>query len=441
LFPGRLDLGIPTLSIEIDFPKLNEIVLSYSMRCNQIVLNHKTQLFSKIQNLKNRLDKESIIIEIEKLYGEGAKTIIENFDQYFERIQMYKNTVLTRNTKETIEKLRIGTQLDELDDDFPEEYMKKRKDQAIAEVYFPNETKINTYRLNLQQIDSALALFKLNLESLKIQQERYSEKLQKELVELSSFLSDIVERVESRVTANYQDVLAKAVEDYTKSYKIFEIDISTKKTLRKKTILKWILTSGLIFLVGYCCLRFWKIVTPSNVIIDILTGLIVMVIGNLIGWGFASFKTDVKKIILKDAEVFQREWHTRLLEMFGEEFWQSTTKLAIDEKYGGHVQTLSQIFKVKVDPLILEINDHNQNLLNQMKVYYGNFTEIVNSYNNLVEDFKNNFNGIFSDPEKNLAKIGDITRSIKAKAIEPSFDLLHTTQADLENVKAQIDNI
>ncbi len=441
LFPGRIDLSIGSQTLDVDFSKLNDYEASYLRVVTDLILDIRSDMRNKLGQIRSQITKESLIKLLDQLYEQGKTNISENFDQYFERIQMYRSTVLTRNTKETIEKLRIGTQLDELDDEFSDDYISAMKAQAIMEVYFDNNSEISDLQQFCETINSALWEIRKEVDNLSIPLSFEKNSLGKEGIDLSQYVITLISTSESSLNRIYQSRLNELLEQHTENYGNYIKSISELKKTRRRQMLKWTLVAGLCTILFYIGLRFSNIIKPPTIIFDIITGLAATVIGNVIGYIFSMLKADIKKLSAINTDKFIKQEKNELLQMFNEDFWDELSKKAIEPRTDANPIFLRNLFNKKLEPIILNINFKYQVILTELQTANKKMISLIEKYREKLDFFYNKHIVIFQDTDNNVGKIEQITRRIKETAIKPSFDLLNETTNNLENVKREIQDL
>lgn len=441
LLPGRISFAFPYHNLEIDFAKINDHAKSYSEGINRIISEVKQNFRSKTFLFKSHTAKEMLVKSIIKLYSQGEVNINENFEQYFEKIQMYRGAVLTRNTKETIEKLRIGTQLDELDDDFSEEFMAEMKSKAIKEVYFLNAPLVNEFQASTASANAELEIQKQEIDKIAIPYSLTHNILAREDVDITQLTEILIDKAEQIANTDYQNNLDTVLNTHTKNYRAYLESLSKIQLHKKRSILKWSILAGFIFVSAYLGLRFSNTLKPSTIIMDVIIGLIITLIGNFIGYLFGVFKTDAKKITAITKKQFVEKERLELLRLFGEDFWDDVSKKLTEPKTELNYVFLKDIFSRKCDPILNLLTIERQEILNKLIALNIETTQILGNHKTNLNNFYNKHYVIFSDHEKNLDKIGHITKHIKETAIKPSFDLLNETTENLENVKMQIGSV
>lgn len=438
-FPNRINLGDFEELTTIDFSRMNDVVNRYADKSFDTISYYKNAMLSKVDSIRNLAKRELVITTINENYAQGSKIITENFSDYFEMIQMYKNTVLTRNTKETIEKLRIGMQLDELDDDFPEEFKQLSKEQAISGIYFLKDEDIANHRASLNTIDHKLMDIRVSIEIIVPERHINRQNFQKEDLSISNLLQSSIQESEEQLNLAYREKLLQFVEDHSRLKSEYSLATGSHQKHRKKVILKWTLLTGALMLILYVGLLNYEVIMPTTLFWGIIIGLITTGIGNVLGFGFGSFKADVGKMLVKHKQQFSDSIKEKFKARFDEEFWIEFSKISPDGR--GRMQQFINEFNNRLTPIITQINNKNQFILSTLQNKNTEIKSCIDDYNSKINLLHNKFQTLFIDPEKNLEKIKAITLMVKTKAIEPSFELLENTKSNLEEVKHQIEII
>ena len=79
--------------------------------------------------------------------------------------------------------------------------------------------------------------------------------------------------------------------------------------------------------------------------------------------------------------------------------------------------------------------------MDTIRRYDVEYRRLRNEYERNVEDVFERTASYFSDASKNLERLNQVAARVKARAIEPSFDLLASTRESLNDVKKQIQAI
>jgi predicted GTPase len=131
-------------------------------------------------------------------------------NRYSDKLHEFLNS--TKSTKETIQKLRIGQQLDQLDDNFSEQFKMETKEEAVVEVYYPREPKINTYRASAQGFYNSADNLKRDIESIALLKDRSRDNFQKEDFKVFELMDDVIQSVEREVNQFYQEKRLAVIE-------------------------------------------------------------------------------------------------------------------------------------------------------------------------------------------------------------------------------------
>lgn len=441
LFPSRIGFSPSINKIEIDYSKLNDYLASYKKEVIDLLKDSRQVIRFKIKEFITTIEKEMTLTCLENLYKNGSLSINENFDKYFERIQMYRSTVLTRNTKETIEKLRIGIQLDELDEEFEEDFINEMKTKAINNIYIKNSNDLNKFRTKKELYISKISDIKIALNKITIKELPNGSTLTKEEIDVSDLITQLTNSREENANKVYQVKLNNILSSHKEAFDIHKKNLKQKKQNRNRSIIKWTILVGFLFLISYGLLYYFNYVVTSTITAAILTSIAANLIGNLVGFIFAKFRLDLNKIEALSNSEFVAIQKSKLLHEFDENFWIELSNNGTDENMNSIPTSIKKAFNTKLISEIDTILTHYQSIQDSFLKEKSNFLIFVDQYQKDISDFFNKFNLVFSEQDHNSSEIIKITKHIKEVSIKPSFSLLAETTKNLELVKSKIHSI
>jgi predicted GTPase len=438
LFPSRIDIDYSEPSIEIDFSKLNFEHKEFSDALNSVLFSEKTRLRTKAISIKGFLNKELLIKQTDLLYREGNNVISDNFDQYFEKIQMYRTSVLNRNTKETIEKLRIGKQLDGLEVEFPPEFISEMKEKATLQVYYNNELDKNELldkkNICLDEIND----LRVKSDNLAFKKEAVWDLLTKENHNVAALFQEMSNTTEIGINLVYQNKLQSAMEQHSLSFSEYQTKSKEIEKGRKRRIIFWVLGFTLIGVILYFCLKYFSILPPATLGIQILIGIGVNAIFPLLGLLIGRVRNDLKILLTDNKNTFLNSQRAKLFQAFSESSWDEIGKKIPDFKNENNLNSIVHALNEKGDPIIQAVLDEKQQSFLQLIEIDRQINTELKKYQNQLMTYYNKQSVIFKEETKNLENIGMITKQIKETAIKPSFDLLQETSTKLDQVRLKI---
>jgi len=440
ILPKKFQLEAFSHTIDIDFSKLNDPLKKYADAVFNEVQSNRLLVLNKVESFRQTMSNQLIVKNVDQVYQDGSTVISENFSSYFEMVEMYKNTVLTRNTKETIQKLRIGQQLDELDDNFSEQFRTATKDEAIVQIYYASGPKILEFQQSLLEFDLKAGEIKNKVSDLTIVKIQNYERFQKEAVETSTLFVDFIQTIEQDVNLLYTTKRDQLVAEHKAKYREFEQLAEVRKKDRRKAMWKWSGVAAFISLVVYLILYKFNIIPDNTIPVVIGLGLVTTLIGQLFGFFVTGVTKDLNKILIRYKEEFRKNAKEKLNESYSDNFWEDTAK-KINDSVSKKQSAIEGIFDERLAPYYAEIHAGSNESLRTIGEQNAKLNALMDDYNNRVLIFHDLFQVIFSDPDQNIEKIKEITRRIKDKAIQPSFGLLEDTKAELEGVSKKITEI
>ncbi|MDN3692871.1 50S ribosome-binding GTPase [Chryseobacterium tructae] len=441
VLPSRIDFFDIDDTLEIDFSKMDSSVISYLNRLYLLADEERSKLMGRLDQFKAAMDRQQVINALEDVYKQGADNITENFDKYFDVIEMYKASVLTKNTKDTIQKLRIGKQLDELDDEFPEHYKQEKKEGAILSIYPRKDQKILDLKKDLTEVEDNILQLKRELGSDTIRRNStVNIFFQKEEFRIVDIMEEARLAIEMEINRLYQEKLLIAFEDHRSSFQEFREQQQKQKKTRQKAIFKWTGIAAISGILIYLLMVKLNMVTPTAVRWTIGFGVISSTVFALIGNLITRLRTDLNKMTERHHKKFKQKAKEQLRLTFNEDFFNTLSASLADARPKKRI-SLERIYEEKLTPVTSQANSDIMQVLDGLASKNALFVEQQRKYLSLVSQFQSLFLGIFSNPDENVKKIRVITQQVKEKSIEPSFTLLKNTKNDLEQVKDQIENI
>ena len=439
LFPTRIGFQLEKTAIDVDFSKVDDLLNGLLQKINDIIQGNKNLLRGLLNQLSLICNEPRLIKSLEEQYKTGAASIIDTFSQYFERIQMYQSTVLSRNNKETIEKLRIGTQLDELDDRFDEAYMETRTDEAILRIFPDTIAKRLAFTQQLAVHSRTAGDIRNKLNDIDRLRREENEPLGKGQMDVSDLISQLTQAKETNINKLYELRLDETLNAHHGAFIRFEDELEKKRKNRKWIIFKWTIVSGLITLGIYIILRYLNYLSASTMTASILAGISANLIGDLLGFVYSSLKNDTKKITANSTKEFLSIQRTFLYHQFDETFWDSlTAALTKDNLSQWHLAIMKSSYQVPILEAWQKLIGSGQILHNELVISIKQSNELIEKIKHYEKAFFNDFLPVFADTEYNAAIIEEITRQIKEVSIKPLFDLLENITKKLQGVKTEI---
>lgn len=441
VLPLRIELSNIDEKLEVDFSKMDTSIISYLNTLYNLADDQRNRLIGRSEVFISAINKHVVINALDDVYKQGGDTISENFDKYFDVIEMYKASVLTKNTKDTIQKLRIGKQLDDLDDEFPEQYKLTKKEEAISEIYPKKDEKISELKTAVNEIEDTILSLKrqLNLERI-TRDNTVNTFFAKGEFKISDIMEEAILSIETEINKLYQEKLLKIFDDHRQDFLLYNNQQQKQKNVRKRAIIKWTGIATICGFLFYVLLLRLNMITPTAIGWTIGLGLATSGIWAFMGNIWAKFKNDLAKMTERHKKTFQIRATERLKSTFNDDFFNFLIT-AVAEARPKKLPTLERMYETKLEAVIQSTNTEISQILNDLTNKNSLLIREGNKYLNLVSQFYSIFNSIFSNQDENISKIRLITEDIKQKSIEPSFILLESTKRDLEEVKSQIETI
>ncbi len=437
LFPNRFDYMPSYEKTEIDFSRLNEPVNALLEKLTATSHDSRNSLKWKLLQLRSLAEKEVLINSVLEQYSVGRTAIADGFDQYFEKIQMYRTAVLNKNTKETIQSLRLGGELDSLDQEFDPDFMSQMKDEASAFVYSDNAVDVLALRNRVQGLISEAANLRSELEQIPNIKRHDQIVFGKESISMLSFLTGIYERKLEMINLGYQAEISGIIERHRARYKRYLSEIGELKDKRRRFL--WGIT-GIVILLGllsFVAYRFYGIGSPTTLVGEIFLAIATGLFCQVVAVAIFDVKMNFGRISADFGARFSEESRAEILAALDENFWEVLAS-KIEGKTAVNVAVLRNVFRGKVDPVVakrLEICQDQQNKYNEIG---KRFDVLLKSYKDALTEFYTVYSAVFADIDGNTLELSKTTRKVKELAIKPSFDLLEETMNNLIGVRSEL---
>jgi predicted GTPase len=436
LFTARLDYEFPEQTLEIDFSKFHDTMDSINSRLISILYEVKGAIRYQLNHIKTITSKEELINRLAKLYSSGRSAIYENFAEYFDKIEMYQSAVLTKNTKETIEKLRIGGQLDALDKNFSESFMSGMKTKAVDSVYEPFDKPVDELRQKGEQLNRTVMELKKGLEGVSVNKEELT-KLPKDIINVSALIGEISQKKEQVINLIYQDKLVDVIDSHRQNYRKYEDHLVELKRYRRKQFFIWGLSILVLCIVGFVLYKTSSLASPTTSLGEIIISIGSTLLLDSFILLIVHFKTSIKRVKNQKEKEFVAKAKADILQEFSESFWDDLTK-----KVGENIEVNNGYVRDKIGGKIHPIIDGlllgYQKTLEELLAVHKSMESNLQIYKQDLTNFYNKFSLIFSQSDSNSEKISAITKEIKEQSIKPSFELLDETWNGLHRVDQKI---
>ncbi|KGE13800.1 50S ribosome-binding GTPase [Sphingobacterium deserti] len=440
IFPNSIKFDLLEDELEVDFTKMDSHVLEYVKLSYQLADQQRVSLLSKIEDFISVLKQKHVILTLEKLYQDGVETFDLNFEKYFDVIEMYKASVLTKNTKDTIEKLRVGKQLDELDDDFPDQYKQLKKQEAIASVYSKKETYTGDTKILINDLEMEANSLKREINGFKIEKLHTSPFFKREKFKVLEPLEQTNIEIQNNLNAVFQEKLLKAYESHRLKYLEFDKMRVKQKKSRFYAIIKWCGISAMIGLATVLIILKFNVSTETTFAWEVFYAILGTIVSGLGGFLYGMARNDLNTMTEKLSTAFTENSKLSFNAEFNDDFF-NRLEQSISDSRQKKLPSLEDAFRNRVNFAKSVTDAEVKGVLNALMLINGRLSEIVSKYSNLIVEYQQVFSAVFSSPNANLDKITVLTTEIKQKSIAPSFALINNTKIELERVKEQIESV
>ncbi len=375
--------------------------------------------------------------ECETEVNNAQHSLTLDLNQFFRNAELYRDGVFSHTTKESISTLGIGARLDALESEFT----KNDKMSFIGETMqtlFPDFNEISAKGLtNFAALEKDVRPLIVDLNDLKIPSPvagsrdvgPIKDSVESELLDsIGNQLRDDVGHLGSRINIQLSGAIAEGNRQY-------ETDISTARRRRQARYAAIILGAATVVFIGYLFYRFLNRDVPQDIFNSVIWNLAAETIAVCVGVFIARWRDDFPKTTKRILEDSQAILRGKVLGIVDEELQSHT----LDDSNLSNKLVESYRSVIDNDP-----DGWNQIVAERMEVirkYDTEYRRLRREYERNMEEVFEHTSSYFSDASKNLQRLNEVAARVKARAIEPSFELLASTRESLNEVKKQIQAI
>lgn len=393
-----------------------------------------------LTNLQEQVGQQATLCSADKRITAAKESLKADLGQFFQNVELYRSGVFSHATKESIATLGIGAKLDALETEFTdtdkEEFTRSARDDL-----FPGADALVTSAMTrasdlsktlLEVIEEARAVRveqpEGNLEAL--QQTVNSER--DELgEELKAGLQNEIDQFCSGLSVTLASLIVQAKGQCD----------SDLWLLRRARIKRYSIAFGLTAVI-FACASFVYLHSgqpaPSSFSGQALLNLGCGALVEVLVLGTLKFSENAPKLLDDTRE----RVHVKL---------QDEIKDTIDKGLNG--LTLNTLNDQVLSNKVAVIYEHAMSMpspawqaraedsLASIRSLFARHGDLRRTFVSILQDVRQGALEYFSDSSRNLAVLNKVAGRIKAKAIEPSFELLEHTKEELSSVKTEVDSI
>jgi len=406
---------------------------------NKIIEDSHTNIGSNFNFLNNRLVNLQPLKEFEEIVESACTSLEKDIDTYFGNVYIYRAGVFSIHVKEAISKLGIGKQLDDLESDFDEEF-KELKKREVKEKLFPKiNNLVASFANKLQKILITCKQYREEVRNLDLNNIKKPLNYSDVAIPEDGTTSTILQSLERHVNQYSQKIVWEIFQRLNSLMTEYDINIRRLKRKRRKRFTSIVLSSGLIFLIVYLAVQYLNYIPEQTISIIILLSLVSNFFGDFLGF-FVAKVFDRSPIQINETK---KEYEKKVLFIYDEIVDSKLKEFSLKDNI---IVPLTQSLRVILSNVFETVKGcdpyvRSLSIYKRLQNYNITYQKISDEYLGCVEELYSNFSKFFSNIEANLAKLRQISQSIKEVSIEPSFKLLATTHDELRTVNEKIREI
>ncbi len=378
--------------------------------------------------------------EFEKIIATAEGSLTGDLNQFFQNVELYRSGVFSHTTKESIATLGIGSQLDELESEFAEDYRSELTAEAITEI-FPGVVELAVESATRSSSLSAKVKDLLEgIRTLKIEkpEEVYSEIEAAAVAERSAFHSELSRQAQTDVDRICESAALRLAALLVSTKNNYDAEMKGAAHARKRRYLWIVTTASLIALAIFLGYHYLASTAPQSIFQTIIWGLASTLLGNAGGFLVARLRDKYPET----TQTIKERFGVSLREEVHKAVDAETQSHRFDVLNEGYIG--SRLRAIYTHVLLMPSDSWHAKAteyLRSLREQYAHLEGIRLSYITLIDDIHRQSVRYFTDATKNLEILNTVAGKIKERTIEPSFTLLDTTQRQLEYVKKEIESV
>jgi predicted GTPase len=390
-----------------------------------------------LEDMQRAIHGRHVISRTEEIVHKAQASLENDFQRYFNIVQVYRVGVFSHNTKPSIAKLGIGAALDKLETEFTvedkESITLETKQQlfpsfaeGIAETVTEFAAILDEIRLLLAEITQVKIERAPTLDNLIKSQ--LSEDIPIFFDRLANELQREAEDFLARAQTKFQSVLATSIGGYNSDL------LAARRDRRNKYATAAALVAG-IWVVIYILYVLIRRPVGQSAVEVVLWGLAINLVWEILVLGFIKFRDKFPAT--------KSELKTLHIAKLREEMAQAKAELTRNYQF---LATQPSSLGSRLDKVYATVLSSSEDAWNataremyeKIRNWNAAFEQLRIRYIAAINSLAKNCSTYFENPSKNLETLKEASEAIKQRAIEPSFKLLENTEQELNSVREEL---
>jgi predicted GTPase len=398
------------------------------------------ELRRALSSLQDQIIQRAFLTASEEAIKGATASLKADLNNFFQNVELYRSGVFSHTTKESIATLGIGQQLDVLETEITEDDQDEYATSAGSNLFPGAKELIQSAEIKGGEIGQKTLEALEEARSVRIDRPDSNQQALEDTITpaRATFLADLRDGLQSEVD-RFCGGLSVAVANLIVSAKA-KADTSQallRKARQRRYGMAFAVTAA-VYLGGSFVYHHAGYPAPASLLGEVMVHL-----------GSGLF---LEGIVLLGVKL--REDAPKLLAQTREDIrvkLKDDVRLALEGQLGALVlnqlnepviaSRLASIYIVALDIPSDAWRARAREALTALRKTASTYTSLRTTYLELVEQVRRDASKYFGDSSRNLSVLNEVAAEIKAEAIEPSFDLLETTRAELLSVKTDVDSV
>lgn len=368
---------------------------------------------------------------------ESLKT---DLNQFFQNVELYRSGVFSHATKESIATLGIGAELDALETEFTEADREEFTLSASSDLFPGAQALVDSATTRATQLSRrALELVE---ESRSVRVERPEDNL----VALREIVGSERETLGEQLRAGLQNEIDRLYSGISITLANLIVQAKTRcdsdlKLLKRARITRYsiaFVVTGVIFACASFVYHHFGQPAPTTFIGEALLHLGTGALLEIVVLGVLKIRENVPKLLSHTREKVQVKLQSDIKQALDAQVNGLALNCLNEQVLGANV---AKIYEQALDLSSAAWRARAKETLDSIRNFLVKYADLRSTYADIVEQVRQDALQYFVDPSKNLSVLNAVAGRIKAKAIEPSFELLEATREELLTIKTDVEAI
>jgi predicted GTPase len=390
--------------------------------------------------LQEQIGQRAFLASPERAIKSATDSLKVDLNNFFQTVELYRSGVFSHTTKESIATLGIGQQLDILETEITEDDQEVYATSAGGDLFPGAEDLIRLAENKGREIAQKAQVAVDEARAIRIDRPESNQPALEGAITSAreSFQTDLRDALQSEADRFCGGLSVTVANLIVSARTKCDAGLTLLRKARRKRYAIAFAITAIVYLVASFAYHHSGYPAPASLLgevtVHIGSGLLLEAIV-LLG---VKARENAPKMLSQTREEIQVKLKDDV-RLALESQLSALTLNALNEQVIAN--RLARIYLNALDLPPDAWRTRAKDTLSSLRKISSTYSDLRTTYLGLVEQVRQDGSQYFGDSPRNLAVLNAIAARIKAEAIEPSFDLLAATRAELLSVKKEVDSV